>query len=510
MEGLIKGLMDVAINHLGNNNNNDREEEDRNNSHDRDERSRSSWAEVVSGDQDNDDSRSDRKGRNQWNREEQRHGRNEEWESSGSRPPVNPQKGGQQGYGRDEGRRQNDYNRQSHYNQQEGEESNDGWETVGKKPARRHQQSPSLPCNCRMDSSTVKKIMLRGELKKFVSLVHMDHWDNYKRPANEQDYSKEVQQGGAVNMDPTRAELADLSTACNKLWELDLNRLVPGTDYQIDCGEGKKVYQKEDMAEGSLFSWVNKDIFRRPTFSRFCSLLDNYNPHEGYKEQVTSQEKQEEAAFIEEISRTAPIKYLHKYLSAKGIVSENYSEFKGMLSSLWFDLYGRGGTSSSSSAFEHVFVGEIKNQGEQEVSGFHNWLQFYLEEAKERVDYQGYIFPRRRGQIVNDAGQRLGCSDLSQPDQLGFGTLRPVYFLCRRTLDSDTQLLTIQFEWNGVLKSVSSTLVGVSPEFEIALYTLCFFVGQEDNHIELGPYPVNVKCYRLGNKIGSAFPIAEN
>jgi len=28
--------------------------------------------------------------------------------------------------------------------------------------------------------------------------------------------------------------------------------------------------------------------------------------------------------------------------------------------------------------------------------------QFYLEEAKGRVDYQGYIFPRRRGQIVSD------------------------------------------------------------------------------------------------------------
>lgn len=29
-------------------------------------------------------------------------------------------------------------------------------------------------------------------------------------------------------------------------------------------------------------------------------------------------------------------------------------------------------------------------------------FQFYLEEAKGRVDYQGYIFPRRRGQIVSD------------------------------------------------------------------------------------------------------------
>lgn len=29
-------------------------------------------------------------------------------------------------------------------------------------------------------------------------------------------------------------------------------------------------------------------------------------------------------------------------------------------------------------------------------------FQFYLEEAKGRVDYQGYIFPRRRGQTVSD------------------------------------------------------------------------------------------------------------
>lgn len=149
--------------------------------------------------------------------------------------------------------------------------------------------------------------------------------------------------------------------------------MAPGKDYEIECGEGKKVYQKEDVAEGSLFTWVRDDVFRKPTFGRFCSLLDNYNPQQGHKEVVTSEERQEQAAFIEEISRTAPIKYLHKYLSSKGIASGSYQDFKQMLSSLWFDLYGRGGTSGSSSAFEHVFVGEIKQNGE--VSGFHNWLQ---------------------------------------------------------------------------------------------------------------------------------------
>lgn len=30
------------------------------------------------------------------------------------------------------------------------------------------------------------------------------------------------------------------------------------------------------------------------------------------------------------------------------------------------------------------------------------FLQFYLEEVKGRVDYQGYIYPRRRGQVVSD------------------------------------------------------------------------------------------------------------
>ncbi|OWM88315.1 hypothetical protein CDL15_Pgr003727 [Punica granatum] len=367
----------------------------------------------------------------------------EEWEVAGSRPPRRAQQAGNQGYGNYGEGESHDYGRTNWRREEPNEENDGGWETVGKKPQPKHHK------------------------------VEKYHWSGYKRPASEQEYSSEVEVGGTI--EPTEDELSDLSLACNKLWELDLNRLVPGKDYEIDCGEGKKVYQKDDMAQGSLFSWLGEDVLRKPTFSRFCSLLDNYNPHQGCREEVTPEEKQEQAAFIEEISRTAPIKYLHRYLQAKGFVSRDYQEFKRMMTGLWFDLHRRGGTSGCSSAFEHVFVGEIKRRGEEEVSGFHNWLQFYLEEAKGRVDYQGYIFPRRRGQIP----------------------------------DSETQVLTIQFEWNGVLKSVSSTLVGVSPEFEVALYTLCFFVGQEDNHVQLGPYPVNIKCYRLGERIGSVFPISD-
>ena len=35
------------------------------------------------------------------------------------------------------------------------------------------------------------------------------------------------------------------------------------------------------------------------------------------------------------------------------------------------------------------------------LTGIVTNLQFYLEEAKGNVDYQGYIFPRRRGESVS-------------------------------------------------------------------------------------------------------------
>ena len=44
------------------------------------------------------------------------------------------------------------------------------------------------------------------------------------------------------------------------------------------------------------------------------------------------------------------------------------------------------------SRFEHVFVGESKNG---EISGLHNWLQFFNLEQRRELDYRGYIFPKR-------------------------------------------------------------------------------------------------------------------
>lgn len=41
-----------------------------------------------------------------------------------------------------------------------------------------------------------------------------------------------------------------------------------------------------------------------------------------------------------------------------------------------------------SCGFEHVFVGETKHGSD--IIGFHNWVQFYLQEKSSNLDYKGY------------------------------------------------------------------------------------------------------------------------
>ena len=195
------------------------------------------------------------------------------------------------------------------------------------------------------------------------------------------------------------------------------------------------------------------------------ALFDNYIARAGQAEVVTNEERVENKIFLRAIMETPVMKYVHQYLLASGKTHAHDTEaFIIVLNQVWFELYSRTGGKLDSSGFEHVFIGEIKNG---EVTGLHNWIRIYLEEKQKTLDYRGFIKPRYRG-IPHGAP------------------------------DDHSQLLTMQFSWNGVLKKCGTSMIGVSPEFEVALYTLIFLSQREGKtNVQLGPYKVVHRKYNL-------------
>lgn len=286
----------------------------------------------------------------------------------------------------------------------------------------------------------------------------------------------------SVSFPPPDADTT-FNEAVQKLWDLDA-RLTPNKDYKIDV-QSSKHPSWGDAADEPLFTYVKPSIFRtRPTFTTFVALLNNYSAYTGQVENVTEQELQENRAFLNEIMKTAPMKYCHQYCVAKNVtykgeeISESESEFKRILNSIWFELYSRSGGRKDSSGFEHVFVGEVKNGS---VSGFHNWIMFYLEEKRGKVDFRGYIKPRSRESFTAET-------------------------------NDDDPVLTLQFKWNGVEKFVGTSFIGVTPEFEMALYTMAFLAAEgNENEITLDAgsdkFDLNVKCHKYdrNTKVGSCY-----
>lgn len=257
-----------------------------------------------------------------------------------------------------------------------------------------------------------------------------------------------------------------LNNFLEQLWDLDENRLKPDVHYELDLqGRTRYSYDGPDRAEDPLFARVDRSVFQRPTYKAFIALLDNYESSTGVGETVTEQEMQENWRFVNLVFETKVMKLAHKFLKYKGKAPPDEDKFKQEFYNMWFQLYRRSRNTRGydSSGFEHVFVGETR--GDKEVIGFHNWIQFYLQEKAGNVDYKGFM-----------------------------------------SSDKNPHLLTIQFAWKGEVKPKGSCLIGVSPEFEIAMYTVCYLMGYEAYKVTLGDDPVIIKCHKVAGKIGTCYP----
>ncbi|KAM3865931.1 uridylate-specific endoribonuclease C-like [Diretmus argenteus] len=271
----------------------------------------------------------------------------------------------------------------------------------------------------------------------------------------------------------------ELSEVLNQLWSLDTNRLKPGTDYIINP-QGKAGYvargsnYARDRARAPLFSYVNEDKLKSiKTYAYFVSLLDNYEMSTGVSETVTSEELKENHLFLDAILETDVMKCAHKYLVRKGKSPSDEVQFKRQLYDIWFHLYHRDRSGGKDSCgFEHVFVGETKYG--REIMGLHNWVQFYLQEKHDRVDYKGY-----KARDNKD------------------------------TPDEDDHVLNLQFSWKGLVKPIGGSFIGVSPEFEVALFTIVFLMSTEKMTsvmAKVDEYMLELIVCRHGQSIGTSYP----
>ncbi|KAH8850209.1 Poly(U)-specific endoribonuclease-A [Schistosoma japonicum] len=257
----------------------------------------------------------------------------------------------------------------------------------------------------------------------------------------------------------------ELSEFFTKLFNADNNTLRNGIDYKLNLQENLAIIEKpSDLSPEPLFKNVSEDIFkRRPTFKKFISLLDNYNPKVGVTEIVTQQQQNEEDEFINELLKTTIMKMTHQFLVKKQNLSEDINDFGKYLKALWFERYQRKSLNDSS-AFEHVFVGEHKRST---VLGLHNWIQFYLKEKNHKINYFGW--------------KAKSCGD---------------------------KLLSVTFtDENKYKKETGTIFVGSSPEFDMALYTVAFALHPTSSfNVLIAGCAMKITCYKLeSSKMGTCY-----
>ncbi|CAH1266042.1 ENDOU [Branchiostoma lanceolatum] len=244
------------------------------------------------------------------------------------------------------------------------------------------------------------------------------------------------------------------------LWSLDRNRVWQGIDYKLDI--------HGDIGLGDrLFRFVDRDNLEEiPTYRAFLRLLDNYNIDQ--PEYVTKKEENNARAFLNCCLDTEVMQEAHSFLAKKGCVPKSRQGFKGVLYDMWFTPYSRthrDRVQRFSTGFEHTFLGETRCR---HMIGFHNWLRFYEEE-------------------------RQGCIQVND---------------CKRHYCEDRQILTVDFDWHDGNHTSDSFFVGTSPEFELALYTVCFLAGDgAETRVVLGGETVTIATLKLGGYLGSCYPI---
>lgn len=263
---------------------------------------------------------------------------------------------------------------------------------------------------------------------------------------------------------------SSLKSFSEKLLQSDTNNV--GQLLNIDIQNRLSYESTNDLAPKNLFS-IQKDIFSGSTISKLMKLYDNYDLNAFNNELITAEERREEEALLEAFVNTTVMIETKKFLQSNNLIPKNENAFKKMLADLWFTPYSRGKKKVGSSAFEHIFLAELKNN---ELVGLHNWLYFSHEENRGNLNYLGWL------------------KKLFFPNKHGNGVLK------------------LKYSWGKSVKHAGTIFFGTSPEFEMCLYTVCFLARPNDKcHITLDGKQLYIQTYPFVYQgktlISSAYPV---
>ncbi|KAL5018105.1 hypothetical protein ScPMuIL_003827 [Solemya velum] len=174
------------------------------------------------------------------------------------------------------------------------------------------------------------------------------------------------------NSIPSTVNETVLTEFMTSLWQADVNR-ASDSDITLALQATVSNHSATDNAPSRLFAHVNPAVLQRSTYAALVALLD-----------TTIQAEID--SYLNALTNTPVMRRTYEFLKNRGYVGQSMPDFREKMKSLWFTLYPRSSRSShhqqDSSGFEHTFSGETYSN---KVTGFHNWVRFYLEEKSGHI-----------------------------------------------------------------------------------------------------------------------------
>ncbi|MGN4289697.1 hypothetical protein [Bacillus cereus group sp. MYBK87-2] len=203
---------------------------------------------------------------------------------------------------------------------------------------------------------------------------------------------------------------------------------------------------------------TNVHIKKKKSYELVKKLFDNYIARANGEETFDPQEITEVEEFLNYAINTEPMKVARKYLENNHNIGSSDDEWIKNLFDIWFKPRKNGSTS----AFEHVFLGEQSMRNRGVLHGHHFWYNYYLNDGPYEVTQR------------EDTIYFLGTVEVEAPELSKYAEVVTIrYTYLEKDNDSPSGL--------ELYKETGGFFVGLSPEGLIAMGTVGYYMTLPEN-----------------------------